>query len=96
MLDYIESGNHLNEVREKGEYLKKNLLLIPEVTSVNGMGLMLGAALKEKKAADVAAEALNKGLLMLTAKDKMRFLPPLTITYEEIDKGVAILEEILR
>lgn len=96
VLDYIESGNHLNEVREKGEYLKKNLLLIPEVTSVNGMGLMLGAALKEKKAADVAAEALNKGLLMLTAKDKMRFLPPLTITYEEIDKGVAILEEILR
>lgn len=96
VLDYIESGDHLNEVREKGEYLKKNLLLIPEVTSVNGMGLMLGAALKEKKAADVAAEALNKGLLMLTAKDKMRFLPPLTITYEEIDKGVAILEEILR
>ncbi len=96
VLDYIESGDHLNEVREKGEYLKKNLLLIPEVTSVNGMGLMLGAALKEKKAADVAAEALNKGLLMLTAKDRMRFLPPLTITYEEIDKGVAILEEILR
>lgn len=96
VLDYIESGDHMNEVREKGEYLKNKLLLIPEITSVDGLGLMLGAALKEKKAGDVAAEALNKGLLMLTAKDKMRFLPPLTITYDEIDKGVAILEDILR
>lgn len=96
VLDYIENGDHLNEVREKGEHLKNKLLLIPEITAVDGMGLMLGAALKEKKASDVAAEALNRGLLMLTAKDRMRFLPPLTITYEEIDKGVAILEEILR
>ena len=60
------------------------------------MGLMLGAALKTKKAADVVGEALENGLLLLTAKDKLRFLPPLTVTYEEIDKGVAILEEILK
>lgn len=95
VLDYIESGDHLNEVREKGEYLKNKLLLIPEITAVDGLGLMLGAALKTKKAADVVAEALEKGLLMLTAKDRLRFLPPLTITYDEIDKGIAILGEIL-
>lgn len=96
MLDFIESSDHLQQVAEKGDYLRKKLSEIDEIVSVSGMGLMLGAALKTKKAADVVAEALKKGLLMLTAKDKLRFLPPLTITYEEIDKGVKILEDILK
>ena len=96
MLDFIESGDHLQQVGEKGKYLKEKLLKIEEISRADGMGLMLGAALKTKKAADVVAEALEKGLLMLTAKDKLRFLPPLTITYEEIDKGVKILEDILK
>ena len=59
------------------------------------MGLMLGIRLKTKKAGDILAECAKNGLLILTAKDKLRFLPPLTITYEEIDKGLAILKEIL-
>ena len=96
VLDFIESGDHLQQVGEKGKYLKEKLLKIEEISRADGMGLMLGAALKTKKAADVVAEALEKGLLMLTAKDKLRFLPPLTITYEEIDKGVKILEDILK
>lgn len=96
VLDFIESSDHLQQVAEKGDYLRKKLSEIDEIASVSGMGLMLGAVLKTKKAADVVAEALEKGLLMLTAKDKLRFLPPLTITYEEIDKGVKILEDILK
>lgn len=95
VLDYIESGDHLEQVREKGEYLKNKLLAIPEITAVNGMGLMLGAQLKEKNAAEMAKTALENGLLVLTAKDKLRFLPPLTISYEEIDKGIEILKKIL-
>lgn len=96
VLDFIQSGDHLQQVTEKGKYLREKLLKIEEISRVDGMGLMLGAALKTKKAADVVGEALEKGLLLLTAKDKLRFLPPLTVTYEEIDKGVAILGEILK
>ena len=96
VLDFIQSEDHLQQVTEKGKYLREKLLKIDEISRVDGMGLMLGAALKTKKAADVVGEALERGLLMLTAKDKLRFLPPLTITYEEIDKGVAILEGILK
>lgn len=95
VLDYAENAGHLEQVREKGEYLKNNLLQIPEITAVDGMGLMLGAQLREKKASDIAALALENGLLILTAKDRLRFLPPLTISYEEIDKGVDILKKIL-
>ncbi len=38
---------------------------------------------------------VKKGLIVLTAKSKVRFLPPLTISAEEIDKGLAIFEEAL-
>lgn len=96
VLDFIQSGDHLRQVTEKGDYLRNKLLDIDEIQKADGMGLMLGASLKTKNALEVVAEALEKGLLMLTAKDKLRFLPPLTITYEEIDKGIAILEGILK
>ena len=65
------------------------------VASVSGLGLMIGIELTEKKAADVVKEALGRGLLLLTAKTKVRLLPPLNITFEEIDAGLKILAEIL-
>ena len=43
----------------------------------------------------MANAAVEQGLLVLTAKDKVRLLPPLTITDEEIEKGVAILADVL-
>ncbi len=95
VLDHIENTDCLEQVREKGEYLKNKLLQIPEIVKTDGMGLMLGAELKGKKAAEMAKSALDNGLLVLTAKDRLRFLPPLTISYEEIDKGVEILKKIL-
>ena len=56
---------------------------------------MMGLKLKDKKAADVVSQAMSEGLLLLTAKDRVRLLPPLTITYEEIDRGLEILKKIL-
>lgn len=86
----------LKDVEKKGAYLKEKLAAIPEVASVSGMGLMLGVELKKKKAKDAVAEALKKGLMILTAKEKIRLLPPLTITYEEMDQGLKILEDVLK
>ena len=62
---------------------------------MSGLGLMIGIKLKSKKAADFAREALDKGLLVLTAKDKVRLLPPLTIDYDELRDGLDILIGIL-
>ena len=67
-----------------------------EVSGISGIGLMIGISLKTKKAGDVAKAALENGLLVLTAKEKVRLLPPLTITYEEIDEGINILAEIMK
>ncbi len=86
----------LDEVAKKGEYFRKKLCEIPEVEGVSGLGLMIGITLKTHKAGDVAKAALDNGLLVLTAKEKVRLLPPLTISYEEIDAGIAILADILK
>ena len=95
VLKKVNEPGFLDEVAKKGEYIREKLLTSPEVASVSGIGMMIGAELKTKKAGDVAKAALDKGLLILTAKTKVRLLPPLTITYEEIDKGMEILLGVL-
>lgn len=87
----------LDEVTAKGEYIREKVLKMPNVKSISGMGLMIGIELENgKNAKEIVAGALDKGLLLLTAKEKVRLLPPLTISYEELDKGLEILEELLK
>ena len=95
VLETVNKPGFLDEVARKGAYIREKLLTSPEVASVSGMGLMFGIELKNKKAGNVVKAALDKGLLLLTAKTKIRLLPPLTITYEEIDKGLEILLGLL-
>lgn len=95
VLDTVNKPGFLDEVAAKGKYIREKLLTSPEVASVSGMGLMIGIELKNKKAGDVVRAALDKGLLLLTAKTKIRMLPPLTITYDEINKGLEILLGLL-
>lgn len=88
----------LDEVTKKGEYLISKLTAKKpaKIKSVRGRGLMLGLAV-EGSPKEYLLAAAEAGLLVLTAgKDVVRLLPPLTITYEEIDKGVEILSEILK
>lgn len=95
VLKTVNSEGFLDEVAKKGDYIRQKVLTSPEVASVSGIGLMIGIELKNKKAGDIVKAALDKGLLLLTAKTKIRLLPPLTITYEEIDRGLDILLELL-
>ena len=87
----------LSEVAEKGEYLRGMIkkMNLPVVTSVRGMGLMTGAGVSVSHKQAVAALVQN-GLLALTAgSDTVRLMPPLTITKQEIDAGLSILEKTL-
>lgn len=95
VLNKVSDETFLFEVSKKGAYVREKLCLLDEVQGITGLGLMLGISLKTKKAGDVVKEALDRGLLLLTAKDKIRLLPPLNITYEELDKGLSILCDIL-
>ncbi len=81
----------LNEVQEKGDFLRRKLTSLEEVVSVSGLGLMIGIQLKTKTAAAVRDTCLKKGLLVLTAKDRVRLLPPLNISRQELETGAEIL-----
>ena len=95
VLNKVNSAGFLDEVAKKGDYIREKLAKCSEVQSVSGIGLMIGIELKTKKAGDIAKACLENGLLVLTAKTKVRLLPPLTITYEELDEGLDILIGLL-
>ena len=95
VLKKVANPAFLKEVELKGEKIRACLACCPEVKSLSGLGLMIGIELKSKKSADVAKACLEKGLLVLTAKTKVRLLPPLTITDEELTRGLSVLWEVL-
>lgn len=84
----------LKTVSEKSSYIKDFLSNVSGVKSISGLGLMLGIE-TEKNAKEIADECLANGLLVLTAKTKIRLLPALNISYKELDKGLKILKEII-
>lgn len=81
----------MNEVAEKGAYIRRQLEAMPGVKGTSGLGLMIGIS-TEKASSQVAADCLKAGLMVLTAHEKVRLLPPLNISYADIDKGLAILK----
>ena len=88
----------LKSVAEKGRYISEKIMSwgIPAVTCVRGLGLMLGVVLKGAQPGAIAKKCVENGLLILTAgSDALRMLPPLVISYEEIDKGLSILKKTL-
>ena len=88
----------LSEVTKKGDYIKNELKSwkLPVIGEIRGKGLMIGVSLNGAAPKEVAQICVEKGLLILTAgTDALRMLPPLTITYDEIDKGLATLRNVL-
>ena len=85
----------LEEVRRKSLMIKDALMGIREVESLNGLGLMVGIKLRTQAAKEIAQKCLKSGLMVLTAKEKIRLLPPLNITDDELLKGLEILRGIL-
>ena len=79
-------------VRERSDYIFRTLSGAPGVESVSGMGLMIGVK-TTRPAGEVVAACRENGVLVLTAKDRVRLLPALNIPMEQLEKAVAILAE---
>ena len=84
----------LLEVKGKAEYLRAKLKGFDGVKRVTGLGLMIGLEV-EKPAKEIAQNCLKRGLLVLTAHERVRIVPPLNITKTEMDEGLTILREVL-
>ena len=84
----------LAEVGKKSEYIIGALEGAKGVVSVSGLGLMLGVEC-ERDASAVIAECMEKGVLVIKAKNKVRLLPALNIPMEQLEKAINILKEVL-
>lgn len=95
VLKRIANPAFLQKVSAKGAFLESLLEDIQGIDEISRLGLMVGFTLKDKKAGDVLNAALKEGLLVLTAKNKIRLLPPLTISEKELQDGAAILKAVI-
>ena len=92
------SDDFLQEVTAKGEYLRGAIeaLDLPCFGKTRGLGLMIGIEVKKGYTnKEIAGKLIENGLLVLTAGPGMRLLPPLVISKEEMDQGVAIMKKVL-
>lgn len=95
VLSRVTTDTFLKEVCRKGDYIREKLSSMPNVKEVRGKGMMIGIVTEKDNAKEIAAKCVEKGLLILTAKNLLRLLPPLKISDEEIDKGLVILQSVM-
>lgn len=84
----------LEAVTQNSSYLVSRIKDIKGVTDVCGMGYMIGIK-TTADAKEIMQKCLENGLLVLTAKDKVRLLPPLNISRRELDNGIDILKSVI-
>lgn len=96
VIDTVANKDFLSAVNKKGEHLESRLRAVDGVKNVRRMGLMVGIELENADAHQIAAKCVENGLLIITAKDLLRMLPPLVITVDELDEAVDILEKTLK
>ena len=83
----------LAEVRKKSEYLFETFADCEGIEQVSGMGLMIGLK-TTKPAGEVVKACMERGVLCLTAKDKVRLLPALNIPMEVLEKAAAVIKAV--
>ena len=89
VLDEIEDRRLLANTADRSEQMTGALSSLPGVAAVRGRGLLLAAVLDRARAGDVAAAALDAGLVVNAVRpDAIRFAPPLTVSPEEVDSAV--------
>ena len=83
----------LSAVRRKSGYVFASLYNAPGVESVTGLGLMVGIK-TVKPAKEVVNACMERGVLCLTAKDKVRLLPALNISMDELSRAVEVIKAV--
>ncbi|WP_303863259.1 acetylornithine transaminase [Alkalibaculum bacchi] len=99
VLTEIMENGVLESVKEKGNHLKKSLEELKNsfdtIVDIRGMGLIQGIEVTAPVGV-IVNKAMEKGLLLVSSgANVIRFVPPLIITIEQIDEGIAILKSVL-
>ena len=92
----VMNEDFMANVNARAVQLREGLARLPHVTGVSGLGLMVGIEFDENvKAGAVRAACERKGLLVLTAKTRLRLLPPLILTEHDVEEALRILKNVL-
>jgi acetylornithine/LysW-gamma-L-lysine aminotransferase len=96
-LNVIEEENLSRQAQVKGAYLMDKLRRIesPNIREVRGIGLMVGIEMKQKVLPYIKALQERKIIALNAGMTVIRLLPPLVISYQQIDHLVDILSEVL-
>ncbi len=97
VLDVVANDAFLQEVEKKGAYMREKIEAFGNDTilGVRGKGLMIGVIVPDGMHKELAKKMTEAGVLVLTAGvNAIRLLPPLVISYEEMDKGLAIMKKV--
>jgi acetylornithine/N-succinyldiaminopimelate aminotransferase len=88
------TSDFLAEVQKKSTFVFNAFSVCPGVEHVSGLGLMIGIK-TVKPAGEVVKACMEKGVLCLTAKDKVRLLPALNISMEVLAEAVSVLKAVI-
>ena len=89
--------NFLDSVNKKSQMVFDMLTGKDGIESVEGLGLMIAFTPSKKNASDIVNECINEGVLCITAGpngEKVRLLPPLTITEEHLKKALEVILKV--
>jgi acetylornithine/N-succinyldiaminopimelate aminotransferase len=100
VLKYMLDHDLPGEAAKRGEYIERRLHSLADrhslVTEIRGKGLIWAIELSSPIAEDVVNQCLSEGLLANHVKPTaLRLIPPLTVTEEEIDQALEIIERVL-
>ncbi len=94
VLDTMDDA-FLASVKVKSEYIRNELQAMKKVTGLDGLGLMIGIDLDGMTGAEAVNKLMDEGVLAIPAGQRLRLLPPLTISEEEIKKALEAMRRVL-
>jgi acetylornithine/N-succinyldiaminopimelate aminotransferase len=100
IMEYLQKENSIKGIKEKSFYIVQKLISLkkkyPQIKDIRCYGLMCGLEMDVVYVSDVVEEAIKNGLLVdIVNKNTIRLLPPLTVSNDEIDIAVVILDKVL-
>lgn len=94
VLDTMDEA-FLDSVKSKSELMRSELLKMKKVSGLDGLGLMIGIDLDGMTGAEAVNKLMEEGVLAIPAGERLRLLPPLTISEEEIKRALEALSKVL-
>jgi acetylornithine/N-succinyldiaminopimelate aminotransferase len=94
VLDTLDKA-FLDSVNAKSECFRSELTKMKKVTGLDGLGLMIGIDLDATTGGEAVAKLMEEGVLAIPAGSRLRLLPPLTISEEEMDRALDAIRKVL-